>query len=134
MLNRRIFVGATIGFLPGSACAQQVSDDYVQVYYYDWNVVTRVPLTVEAVRARYHASYLIRGVEFVDRFVARLELGRLTDIEEMPSVIDYRLVIDVRRGDAPVQTYACDAFRLYLLGRNIGMPIDREFKDRFRLF
>jgi hypothetical protein len=124
MLDRRTFAGAiALAPLAGSACAQTAErrPDRAEMYLVDWNIEFRTPLSIDQMRRRFHAKYLLRGEHYVAGLLDRLG-------------IDCRLVVDLYRDNERTATYFCDAFRMYSADGSLAKPINAEFKDRFQLF
>jgi hypothetical protein len=105
----------------------------VTIYYYDWDVLTRVAMTAKDVRDRFYVRVDIVNSGEAVKFRDRLLAVKMTDSKEAVGV-DVRLVIDLHLPNGKVSSFYASQFRLYSSDGTRSAPIDEEFKRKFRFF
>lgn len=113
--------------LPPSARAQ--TWQRAEIYFVDWDVLTRASLSPEQVRRSADAKFTIR--EGLAEFVASLEIERLRPVQPS-SGGDTRLVVDLFSESGARTTYHADRFDLFSADTSLRRSIGGGFRGRIR--
>ncbi len=68
--------------------------EYIEVYWIEWNILTRTALTIENVRNNYWTKMIIRNQSKIEQFIEFLNLESLGFTTEH-NIEDTRLAIDL---------------------------------------
>ena len=101
-----------------------------EIYYYDWDVLTRYALSPEDVRKRYKIKILIADKEEVAKFVKWLQLDNMRPVSQ-PEEEDARLVVDLFKTKGIRESYYASRFNLISEDSLRKRQIDKKFKSLF---
>lgn len=132
MCKKAMLVLTLLGFVAGVS----VADDYVkaEIYYHDWDLDLRLPMSSADVRERYLTKLIIRDEEGVRNVVRNLPLA---DVHPLASPIespDIRLVIDLTSSDGEIDSYCVSRFHFFddtgINAAELSPSFSQEFKIR----
>jgi hypothetical protein len=116
-------------FLLGTSVCRSETWERADIYFVDWDVLTRTRLTPENVRelADFKRTYQREALE-----IARaVDLGKLSFSQDKRPE-DARLVIDLFAKDDVRVTYYASKFNLSTFDSTSKYPIDEQFRKHFR--
>ena len=121
--------------MPFSATADSDSHKYIraEIYYVNWNIRTRIPLSIDSIRRNYDIKTIIQDQYEINKFVKSLPLDELSPVQIPVDHVDARLVIDLIESDGSMETYVASYFTLYSSDLQRELEINEEFRARFRL-
>lgn len=137
---KAVFVAFGLGALiavPASISAGDLSMQRLataEIYYFDWDVITRSRLSIDDVRRMYHAKIFIRGNHQVHRFIKKVGIDKLAPAAAPDHEVDVRVVIDLAFESGEVRTLFADRFHLYSMDSRSSTPVDDRFRDAFRVY
>jgi hypothetical protein len=103
-----------------------------EIYYYDWDVLTRYALLPEDIRKRHKIKIIIVDKDEVAKFVKWLRLDEMQAISK-PEMEDARLVIDLFNAKGVRESYYASQFNLISENSLRKRSVDETFKNMFCL-
>jgi hypothetical protein len=135
---QKIFIFSMLVILSMPCVSSELDKKYGKavIYYYGWDVMTRLKLSQDDVRSNYKIMTLISDTGEISALVRYLKLENLKQAskEIVANGEDPRLVIDLYYGNDGIDTYYASKFNL-LSGDNSQIrSIDQEFKKKFTFY
>ena len=101
-----------------------------EIYYYDWDVLTRSALTPEMVRKNYSVRVSITDKEKAHKFTNWLRIDEMNPTE-IKEIGDVRLVIDLFTSTGELTSYFATRFDLISEDMAFKRKIDDKFREKF---
>lgn len=125
-------ISSLYGICITNAIAKENTFSSVTIYYFGWDVLTRVALKPETVRESSNVIISINDSHRADVFFKWLNTGEMKIVDGGPSPENTRLVIDFVSTNGSVLTYYASQFNLVSGDSSLKRPIDDNFRNRFR--
>jgi hypothetical protein len=104
----------------------------IDIYFVGWDIMTRIPLTIEDVRRMKRIFISINDPSYVTNFISWLKIDTFKARKE-EYVEDPRLVIDLITANGDRHVFYANKIHLFSLKSNKYREVNEEFLKKFEL-